>query len=1820
MFSSPSHKKKSVLFFFIFSFIASLVFSQTTNISGIVNSYSPVTVISSCSIEVSDASAFGIGNRVIIIQMKGATIDSTNTSNFGNVLNLNSCGNYEFGHVSMILGNTIFLTAPLQRTYDATGAVQLIKVPQYTNAIITAPITCPNWNGSSGGVVVIECSGSLTFNSNIDVKGKGFRLGNYSPQGASCPNGLDYYYPSTSYFGAEKGEGVSSLSLLKQNGMGKLANGGGGGNNGNSGGGGGANFGSGGNGGYTAPGGGCIPEDVGGRGGQSLPYTNLLNKFFLGGGGGGGQEDNIQGTPGTSGGGVTILRANSISGNGNAINAGAFDALPGGCDASGAGGAGGSVLLDVPNFTGILNINVKGGNGAITTCYTQGASGGGGGGCVWSKTSLPNNVAFNVSEGIRGIHGNGSQDGLPGDTLSGLTIVGTSFTFVPLPIVSSPDDSICVAEATILTVSPNGIGYSYNWAPAISLNNSGVFNPIATPVLQTTYSVILTDPNGCKTFDSIKISITKPVAAFKNTEVCFGNATQFTDTSTTVWGIISLWTWDFGDGSSIDNSQNPSHLYSNAGSYNVRLIVSNSVGCSDTITKPVQVYYNPVAGFTSNGACFGDSANFTNTSSVDNSSSITSYVWTFGDGSASSSLIDPNYFYQSAGTYSVTLVTTTIDGCSYTAIINVVVHAPPIAIANSNNPVTVGSAINLSTDTVSGIVWTGPNSFTSAQQNPTITNAQINDSGIYQVIKTNSFGCKDTAEVLVTVYQPEIPDNLIDDDSDGLIDCADPDLATLKQCYVCGYDSIAWKTVVPETGFNKGIAVKYTGFAQHFIVPAGVTAIKVKAWGAGGGGGYTGYNVAAGAGGFTVDQLITLPGETYVVVAGEGGWATRHVNQTARATFGFGGSGNSLGSGATSETGSGGGLSGVFFSTLTHGNARVVAGGGGGIADAGGYDETSGGNGNNPLAGGYLPLTGQNAPANSTGFGGGGGGYVGGISGIHRFSYCGHAGHCPDLYADGGEGGSGFKYTSGGLIKFTPELNIYPPDTADVHYISGAGVGNDYDMTVGAVGDIKTGGNGLVVIQWFEPVDDLTISASKDSICKGDTLTLIASGQSNYLWSPATTLSSDTAKTVIASPINDITYQVISNYNNCKDTATIQIVVHQLPVLTLSPDSSVCIGDSLQINASGAFSYSWFPDTGLNTNYGTAVTAGPIVTTKYYVTGTDNNNCSSTDSLIIIVDTLPIASITGVTSICAGDSTILTASGGDAYLWSNGETAVAIKVSPNSTQTYFVVATNSNNCNDSASFNLVVHPLPLPQFSCANVCDGNSVVFTNISTINPSDTIQSYSWNFGDGSSLNNAQDPSYLFAMDSSYSVQLLAFSNFGCFDSITKLITVNPNPTVNFTANDTTGCAMLCVSLQDLSSINTGNNVTWLWDFGDGSATSNTANANHCYSNNSSPISFNVTLAVTSDSGCVSNLYRNNYISVYPNPTAEFSTANVCFGSLVPFTDLSSIPANTTIQSWAWDFGDGSLINTNQLIPGGYLYTSANDYTVNLVVVSNFGCLDSITKTITVSPNPVVNFSASDTVGCEPLCISFQNSSSVLNGSVFQWAWNVGDGSPGISSQSFDHCYTNDFLVAPHSFDVTLTVTSDSGCFTTVSKNNYITVYPNPDASFTVQPQTTTILDPTISIIDVSKGTDYWNWNFGDGTATSAVSIPAPYTYLDTGTYIITLITSTQYNCIDTAYQTVIIEPDFLFYIPNAFTPDGDGINDTFIGKGVFIKEFEMTIFDRWGNLIYKTDDIDKPWDGKVNKGNEIAQADEYIYLIQATDFKGGKNKYSGHVTLVR
>jgi gliding motility-associated-like protein len=178
---------------------------------------------------------------------------------------------------------------------------------------------------------------------------------------------------------------------------------------------------------------------------------------------------------------------------------------------------------------------------------------------------------------------------------------------------------------------------------------------------------------------------------------------------------------------------------------------------------------------------------------------------------------------------------------------------------------------------------------------------------------------------------------------------------------------------------------------------------------------------------------------------------------------------------------------------------------------------------------------------------------------------------------------------------------------------------------------------------------------------------------------------------------------------------------------------------------------------------------------------------------------------------------------------------------------------------------------------------------------------------------------------------------------------------------------------------------------------------------------------------------------------------------------------------------------------------------------------------------------------------------------------------------------------------------------------------VYPLSVADFTVSPTTTTITDPVININNLSTGADSWSWIFGGSLMdTSSLQYPPDQTYADTGSYTIRLITNTQYNCPDTSYQTIIIEPDFMLYIPSAFTPNDDGVNDTFIPTGMFITEFEMSIFDRWGNLVYKTDDMTKPWDGKMD--NTPAIKDVYIYSVKVVNFRAEKYQYKGTVTIVR
>ncbi|MCE9538522.1 MAG: PKD domain-containing protein, partial [Bacteroidetes bacterium] len=383
--------------------------------------------------------------------------------------------------------------------------------------------------------------------------------------------------------------------------------------------------------------------------------------------------------------------------------------------------------------------------------------------------------------------------------------------------------------------------------------------------------------------------------------------------------------------------------------------------------------------------------------------------------------------------------------------------------------------------------------------------------------------------------------------------------------------------------------------------------------------------------------------------------------------------------------------------------------------------------------------------------------------------------------------------------------------------------------------------------------------------------------------------------------------------------------------------------------------------------------------------------------------------------------------------------------------------------------------------------------------------------------------------------------------------------------------------------------------------------------------PGTFSYSLVSVQDAGsgnCSPTQSGTATVTVHPLPVPDFSFKGKCLTQIINFNDSSTI-SNGTNLNLTWNFGDGTPVINNQNT--SHLYAAIGSYSVNLLAVSDFGCRDSVTKIITVNPTPLVNFYATNKTGCELLCVGFQDSSFIATGGNVAWIWNVGDGSVVNNSQIFDHCYTNDNASSPSVFNVTLTVTSDSGCVGSRSKNNFITVFPNPIASFTAQPKSTTITSPIISIADLSTGADFWSWNFGDST-TSSLSNPGSHTYQKPDTYTITLITATTYNCVDTAYETIVVKPEFEFYIPNAFTPNDDGKNDSFSAKGDFIKQYEMMIFDRWGNLIFVSDDINKGWDGKIDHGIDIALQDVYVYSIRVIDFKKKEYFYKGIVTLLR
>lgn len=242
-------------------------------------------------------------------------------------------------------------------------------------------------------------------------------------------------------------------------------------------------------------------------------------------------------------------------------------------------------------------------------------------------------------------------------------------------------------------------------------------------------------------------------------------------------------------------------------------------------------------------------------------------------------------------------------------------------------------------------------------------------------------------------------------------------------------------------------------------------------------------------------------------------------------------------------------------------------------------------------------------------------------------------------------------------------------------------------------------------------------------------------------------------------------------------------------------------------------------------------------------------------------------------------------------------------------------------------------------------------------------------------------------------------------------------------------------------------------------------------------------------------------------------------------------------------------------------------------------------------------------------PVEAAFTNHGTVP--AVSLYSWNLGDGTTSNEAE-VNHTYAH-----PGHYTVSLFISTAEGCTDAITVVDAVDVFPLPVADFSMSNQEVTILTPSIDFYDHSTETAMWYWDFGDNSYSNEVN--PVHNYSDTGTYTITLITESENGCLDTTYRLVRIEDDFTVFIPNAFTPNGDNVNDHFIADGIGWKDYEMFILDRWGLEIFHTTSADRPWDGSFYGNNKKCQSDVYEYLILIHDKKEKLHKFLGHVTLV-
>ncbi|MFN8231093.1 MAG: HYR domain-containing protein [Bacteroidia bacterium] len=1308
------------------------------------------------------------------------------------------------------------------------------------------------------------------------------------------------------------------------------------------------------------------------------------------------------------------------------------------------------------------------------------------------------------------------------------------------------------------------ITYSFSGATSgTGVNNASgsSFNPGTTNV---TY--IATDVSG--NTGSCTFSVTTGIApnltiTASSLSVCPSNTVSLTASG------ANTYTWSGGITNSIPFSPASTTVYTVTG--------TSAGGCTSTATQTITLNPLPIINITNPTSCVGGTINFS-------ASGGGTYLWS-GPNSFTSNIQNPqinNAQTTMNGAYSVTV--TTALGCSSVAISNVSVSAIPAPAIGSNTPC-LGATLNLTTSVANSYTWSGPSAFNSNLQNPNILNVTAANAGIYTLTVINASGCLGTTTISVGFNSLPTP------------------IATSNGTYCVGQTITLNGSGGVSANWSGPSGYSSTSFTSSILSASiannGVYTLVV-----------TGANSCTNS--TTTNILInTLPIITVnnptacvngnLVFNATGGvsynWQgpLSFNNATQNPTISLvslsnAGTYSVIVTGANSCTNIATSNALVYSLPLVStSNLSVCIGGSITLNSSGANTYTWNGpnlftsNNQNPIIPnastlnmGAYTVTGASAQGciNTS---------VSNVSvGLSVLPSISSNTPCVGTNLNLSTGAA-ISYTWSGPSGFNSSLqnpvvnnsNIINAGTYSITSISAAGciASNTLAVTI----------NTLPLIS----------STPNTTVCALSAINFTASGGNSIVWIGPGGFNSTSYSPSIssASLANAGNYTLTaSNLTGCSSSTIISVTVNNLPIVTIN-NPTICTNGNLVFNANGGNNYSWQGPLAFN-----SAIQNPTITNatignsgSYTVTATALNGCTNTAISNATVFSLPSISVSNSGQACVNGSVSLNANGGLTYSWSGPAGYASIIQNPvinnlnlTNNGSYSVIVTNANTCTNTAITNVTINPLPLVNIGVNSpICVGQTLNFIGSSTNNNQWLGPNNFTSIQSNPSISNVS-----LSHNGTYSLTVTDIN--GCKSTTTAIVNINPLPQI--IATGATVCEGQTINL------NASGGSTYVWN-GPNGYTSNLQNPS--IPNALVSLAGIYQVQVTSSAGCTASTSVNVSINSAPTGTTS-SNSPICEKNKL---NLFSSSAN----SYLWQGPNGfTSVNQNPEIQNINTLATGN-YT--LTIFDAIGCYTNIITSVIINPLPNITLNASKREACVPECIIF-NAVSNATGTNVIYSWNLDRSeTSNINGTTATGCYNT-----IGDFRPTVFVLDGNGCSNTATV--LVTMNPLPTPDFIYEPNKPTYFNNNVEFNYLKNSDNIATYEWQNNTTTFALTQNPTYKFDEIGEYTITLNVTTNKGCKGNVTKVIKIEDEFALFIPNAFTPNNDGMNDIFKPKGTNVKNYTLLIFDRWGELIFKTNDLDKGWDGTF-KGKEC-QNGVYTFKASAT-MEGGKAKeFLGSVTL--